>query len=155
MQQLEADSRVKGVIFASGLKRDVFTAGNDLKELYAPGTSFEAYSHFWTLQNEFLAKLYASSLVTVSAIRGACPAGGCIISLCCDHRVMTHQGTIGLNEVLLGIPVPKFWGRVMVQRIGEGATEKLLLAGRLVSPQASRRTFFACLRMQRVRLLGM
>ena len=32
---------VRGVIFASGLKRDVFTAGNDIKELYAPQTSKE------------------------------------------------------------------------------------------------------------------
>ena len=30
---------VRGVIFASGLKRDVFTAGNDIRELYAPQTS--------------------------------------------------------------------------------------------------------------------
>jgi hypothetical protein len=31
--------RVRGVIFASGLQREVFTAGNDIKELYAPQTS--------------------------------------------------------------------------------------------------------------------
>ena len=30
---------VRGVIFASGLQREVFTAGNDIKELYAPQTS--------------------------------------------------------------------------------------------------------------------
>ena len=30
---------MRGVIFASGLDRDVFTAGNDIKELYAPRTS--------------------------------------------------------------------------------------------------------------------
>ena len=37
----EADPSVRGLIFASALKRNVFTAGNDIKELYAPGTSFE------------------------------------------------------------------------------------------------------------------
>ena len=31
--------RVRGVIFASGLQREVFTAGNDIKELYTPQTS--------------------------------------------------------------------------------------------------------------------
>lgn len=35
---------VRGVIFASGLKRDVFTAGNDIKELYAPQTSRSRYA---------------------------------------------------------------------------------------------------------------
>ncbi len=36
LDQLEHDPSVSGVIFASGLKRDVFSAGNDLLELYAP-----------------------------------------------------------------------------------------------------------------------
>lgn len=39
LTQLERDPSVQGVIYTSGLKRDVFTAGNDLAELYAPKTS--------------------------------------------------------------------------------------------------------------------
>lgn len=31
LETLEADPAVRGVIWVSGLKRDVFTAGNDLK----------------------------------------------------------------------------------------------------------------------------
>jgi hypothetical protein len=45
------------------------------------------------------------SCVQVAAIRGACPAGGCCLSLCCDFRIMTEFGHIGLNEVALGIAV--------------------------------------------------
>lgn len=41
--------------------------------------------------NVFLARLYRSPLVTLAAIKGACPAGGCCLSLCCDMRVMTEQ----------------------------------------------------------------
>ena len=41
----------------------------------------------------------------MAAIRGACPAGGCCLSLCCDFRIMTDFGHIGLNEVALGISV--------------------------------------------------
>lgn len=40
---LEGDTAVRGVIFQSGLQRDVFTAGNDIMELYAPNTSKERY----------------------------------------------------------------------------------------------------------------
>ncbi len=36
--------RVRGVIFASGLQREVFTAGNDIKELYAPQTSIARHA---------------------------------------------------------------------------------------------------------------
>lgn len=35
--------QVRGIIFSSGLRRDVFTAGNDINELYAPLTSKERY----------------------------------------------------------------------------------------------------------------
>lgn len=135
LTRLEADPSVSAVVLASGLKRDVFSAGNDLSELHAPGTTLERYRAFWVAQNAFLVRLYRTRLVTVAAIRGACPAGGCIISLCCDSRVMTPQGTIGLNEVALGIPVPKFWGHVMGATIGERAAERLLLSGGMASPQ--------------------
>ena len=29
--------------------------------------------------------------------------------MCCDWRVMTEQGYIGLNEVAIGISVPEKW----------------------------------------------
>jgi 3,2-trans-enoyl-CoA isomerase len=135
---LEADPAVHAVIFASGVRKDVFSAGNDLAELYAPRTSFPQYQRFWVVQNEFLSSLYRSRLATVAAIRGACPAGGCAIALCCDHRLMTPDGHIGLNEVLLGIPVPKFWAQLMEKRIGNRAAEPLLLSGRFLSPQQAK-----------------
>ena len=43
LDKLEANSQIRGVIFQSGLQRDVFTAGNDIMELYAPNTSLERY----------------------------------------------------------------------------------------------------------------
>lgn len=131
----EEDQDVRGVIITSGLKRDIFSAGNDINALYAPRTSKEAYRKFWVLQNQFLARLYRSSLITVAAIRGASPAGGCIIALCCDYRIITEQGHFGLNEVALGIPVPPKWSGLMVRTIGQGKAETLLQFARLVSPQ--------------------
>ena len=43
LDSLEANPKMRGVIFQSGLQRDVFTAGNDIMELYAPNTSRERY----------------------------------------------------------------------------------------------------------------
>jgi 3,2-trans-enoyl-CoA isomerase len=79
--------------------------------------------------------VYKSRLATVSAIKGACPAGGCCLSLCCDLRVMTDFGHIGLNEVALGIPVPVYWARLMAKVVGQAAAEKLCLNATLASPQ--------------------
>lgn len=57
------------------------------------------------------------------------------MALCCDFRIMTDFGHIGLNEVALGIAVPECWGALMAQRIGAGAADKMLQFARLVSPQ--------------------
>jgi hypothetical protein len=59
------------VLAYSGLKKPIFSAGNDLGELFAPGTSRERYKRFWATSQEFLCQLYVTPLVTVSAIRGA------------------------------------------------------------------------------------
>lgn len=139
LDKLEADPEVRGVIFCSGLRRDVFTAGNDINELYAPLTSKERYRQFWLDSNRFLARLYTSPLVTVAAIRGACPAGGCCLSMCCDYRLMTEQGSIGLNEVALGISVPKMWAALMARLVGQAPSEKLLQFAAMLKPREALR----------------
>lgn len=108
-------------------------------ELYAPATSAARYATFWRVSNVFLARLHRSRLATVAAIRGACPAGGCCLSLCCDHRVMTSKGAIGLNEVLLGIPVPKYWGLLMARVTGLGTADKVLQRGTMLSSAEAQR----------------
>jgi 3,2-trans-enoyl-CoA isomerase len=140
LKAVEADATMKGVIIASGLQRDIFTAGNDLKELYGPMTSAQQYAKFWEAQSRLLTDLYNSRLATLAAIRGACPAGGCAIALCCDVRLMMSApgSFIGLNEVALGIPVPKYWAGVMAQVIGHAAAERLLLTGTMVQAQQAK-----------------
>ena len=60
------------------------------------------------------------------------PAGGCLLSLCCDYRVM--QGpkfTIGLNETLLGIVAPFWFKDTMLNTVGQRHTELALQLGTL------------------------
>ena len=68
----------------------------------------------------------------MAAVRGHCPAGGCVLALCCDARVMSEGGRIGLNEVALGIPVPLYWGRLMASLTGAGRADALLQTAALV-----------------------
>ena len=129
-------AQVEGVIFASGLRRNVFTAGNDITELYAPKTTKKRYRAFWMAQTRFLSRLLTTKLSTVCAIRGACPAGGCVVALCCDYRVQTTEGTFGLNEVALGISVPRYWADLFLARcIDRVKGERLLQLGVLLNPK--------------------
>ena len=133
---LEKDPSTRGVVFASALRKDIFTAGNDIKELHAKSTSESRYREFWRTQTTFLCRLLRSPLATVCAIRGACPAGGCAVALCCDYRIQSSEsGTFGLNEVALGIPVPKFWAQRFVACSNDPAKADLTLQlGKLLTP---------------------
>lgn len=54
LSHLENNSKIRGVVIQSGLTdRPVFTAGNDLMELYAPKTSQERYTEFWKFRYLF------------------------------------------------------------------------------------------------------
>ncbi|KAJ3189873.1 hypothetical protein HDU85_000157 [Gaertneriomyces sp. JEL0708] len=129
----EKDPEVRGVIFHSGLSRSIFTAGNDLKELYAPSTSRERYIKFWKISNTFLARLSNSPLITIAAIKGACPAGGTCLAMACDYRIITENGNMGLNEVALGITVPAKWIKLMISVIGQGKADKLTMFAKMVT----------------------
>lgn len=50
------------------------------------------------------------SQVASLPLQGVSPAGGCLLSLSCDYRVLANNPkyAIGLNETLLGIIAP-FW----------------------------------------------
>lgn len=131
-EALEADAEVRAVIFQSGLKKNVFTAGLDIKELYAPNTSKERLTEFWATLSKVLTKVYATPMVTAAAIKGACPAGGCCLALCCDYRVITKDGSMGLNEVQLGICVPDYWVELFAACAGQRQAELLLQRGDIV-----------------------
>jgi len=70
-------------------------------------------------------------------IKGSCPAGGCALALCCDYRIITEDGSIGLNEVALGIVVPPYFSKIMMRTIGP-ITEILLLTGELVKARKAK-----------------
>ena len=58
------------------------------QELHAPNTSRARHADFWVTQTTFLARLRRSPLITVAAIRGACPAGGCCMALWCAAALL-------------------------------------------------------------------
>ena len=47
---------------------------------------------------------------------------------------MTDFGTIGLNEVELGIAVPKFWARLLGRVTSVGVADKLCCFSQLLTP---------------------
>ncbi len=84
--------------------------------------------------------LAASTVPLAAAITGHSPAGGAVLALCCDWRVMAAgEYTIGLNEVRIGIPVPDILAVLATRAVGPRVAESLCVSGRLVAAEEALR----------------
>jgi Delta3-Delta2-enoyl-CoA isomerase len=110
-----------------------FSAGLDVPLLL---TLDEAgISKLWRELYATLEAIAKSPIPIVAAITGHAPAGGTVLALFCDWRVMA-QGDykIGLNEVLVGIPLPPVILGGLRRLVGSRRAENLGVTGSLLSP---------------------
>jgi len=78
--------------------------------------------------------LATSPVPIAAAITGHAPAGGAVLSLFCDFRVMSEGDfKIGLNEVPVGIPLPPVIFKAMRRVVGSRQAERLCVQGLLIS----------------------
>lgn len=132
MKSISSDPNIAGVIITG--KEHFFSAGLDLIELY--GYSEEEAESFWHLFLDFTANITAFRKPLVAAINGHSPAGGCVIALACDYRIMSEgKAIIGLNEVPVGIIVPNSIFNLYSFWIGTAHATRSLLEGKLFSPE--------------------
>ncbi|MGA9490405.1 MAG: enoyl-CoA hydratase/isomerase family protein [Mycobacterium sp.] len=93
---------VAGPVVLTGAGRS-FSAGVDLRALADGGTDY-AGRFVAALSEAFLA-IYDHRAPVVAAINGHAIAGGCVLAMCADVRLMSG-GTIGLTELAVGVPFP-------------------------------------------------
>jgi enoyl-CoA hydratase len=116
---------------------DTFCAGLNLKEvadLDAPGLT-----RFLGLLEDLVTALFEYPGPTVAAVNGHAIAGGCVVALCCDVRVMTARpgARIGLNEVALGLRFPPRTLKMLQKRVNGPTLTRLILEASLVTaPEA-------------------
>lgn len=132
LEEAEADPSVEGVVLSG--KEGFFSAGLDLIALFAydEGEMRDFWIRFMTLLQVFV----SFSKPSVAAITGHSPAGGCVLALCCDYRLMAQgEYVIGLNEVPVGIVVPESIFTLYSFWLGRGVAYRNLLEGRLFKPE--------------------
>jgi len=127
LTQLE-QNKTRGMILTSSLGT-IFSGGLDILEMYKPNP--ERVKSFWTTLQDTWLKLYGSSFPTVAAINGHSPAGGCLLAMSCEYRVMVKNYTIGLNETALGIVAPPWFIASMRNTVSKRDAELALTMGRL------------------------
>lgn len=126
LRQLKGEG-APALVLASAHRR-VFCPGLDLKKL--DGAGREAV-RLWMLEfSALLRELATYPGPTVAALGGHAIAGGCLLALACDRRVMARAGArLGLSEVNLGIPVPAGAVAMLLALYPTRTVEQLVLEG--------------------------
>lgn len=128
----------QGLVLAGGQK--VFSAGLDVPHLLSLGEDGDALLGAWTDFFEAARALLGAAVPVVAAMAGHAPAGGCVLALCCDYRIMAEGPfRIGLNETQVGLVAPEGIQALLARCVGRHRAERLLVAGAMVdAAEASR-----------------
>lgn len=135
MEWLRAELKAAGgapVILTN--EGDAFSAGLDLAEV-AAFTGDDAL-RFLDLLEAMTRELALYPGPTVAAVQGHAIAGGCVLALACDVRVLTDspRARVGLNEVALGLRFPPTILRLAQLRLSAPALEEVVLGAGLHPP---------------------
>jgi len=127
----------RGIVLSGNDK--VFSGGMDVPHLMSLDRKQmkQCWSRFFAA-----ARAVAGSPVPVAAaVTGHNPAGGCVIALCCDYRVMARSADpakpfrIGLNETQVGLAVPDAIQQLLRRIVGAHRAERLIVAGALIDSE--------------------
>lgn len=137
----QAPARGAAAVVLSG-GPSVFSAGLDVPYLMTLDRA--ALAAAWGTFFTAMEALARSPIPLVAAIGGHSPAGGAVLALCCDYRIMVpgdarRAYSIGLNEVQVGLVVPEGVQYLMRRVIGAYPAERLLIAGTLLDAAQAQR----------------
>jgi enoyl-CoA hydratase len=127
------------VCIISSARKAVFSAGGDLRELYATAAAVAAKDRPAGVR-AFLGRIHAvmnaideAPFVTIAAVHGACLGGGLELALACDMIIADKMARFAFPELRLGF-IPGFGGIPRLKRdLGNAFVRDLLFTGRTVN----------------------
>lgn len=128
----EASGAAEAVVISG--RPGMFTAGLDVPELiqYDRGQMLQVWRQFLML----LKTIAEMPVPTAFALTGHAPAGGIVLALYGDFRVMPAGDYItGLNEVQVGIVVSPVIHKALERAVGPRIAEKILVGGELLKAE--------------------
>ncbi len=119
----------RGVVLSG--RPGLFSAGLDVPSLLRLDRA--AMQVVWADFFGLLRALAASPIPIVAAVTGHSPAGGAVLSIFCDCRIMARGAyRIGLNETQVGLVVPEVIQAALRRLLGSHRAERLMVAGAMV-----------------------
>ena len=132
LQSLEVDPEVRAIILTGSGK--FFSFGFDIPEFLAfSKEQFKNYLHHFT---GLYTQLFGYPKPVVAALNGHTIAGGCMLALACDQRVMvTGKARIALNEIGFGASLLAGATEMLRFAVGNSNATKILYSGALYSAE--------------------
>ena len=122
-----------GAVVVSG-RPGLFSGGFDIPGMieYDRGQ----VSTFWQSFLNLCKTIAHMPVPTAFAMNGHAPAGGIVMALFADYRIMPRDGfKTGLNEVQVGLVVSPAIHGALVRTVGAHTAERMLVAGELMSSE--------------------
>ncbi len=124
---LGRDAAVRAVVLASGHPK-LFCPGLDLLSLV--DYDRPRLERFLARFGAAVIGLYALRKPVVAAVSGHAVAGGCILAMTADYRVLRAGAQIGLNEVKVGVPLPWSVSVLLRATVPPASLARVALLGR-------------------------
>jgi 3,2-trans-enoyl-CoA isomerase len=131
-RRLSCDLDVKAIIFTGEGK--FFTFGFDIPEFLS--YSKESFIRYLTKFTGLYTDIFLYPKPVIAALNGHTIAGGCMLAIACDYRIMVGGRTkISLNEINFGSSL--FAGSVVMTQLllGQRKSENALLSGAMYSAE--------------------
>lgn len=132
VERAATDESVRGVVLASSSEK-FFSGGFDVKEVFEYDR--ERMTAFFGRFIDLYEGMLGLPKPVVAAVNGHAFAGGAVLALASDARVMA-RGNFGfaLNEINLGIALPPGIIRMAVSAVGARRARPLVLEGKTIAP---------------------
>ena len=122
----EDDPRARVVVLTARGK--IFCPGLDLQELFP--LDRPALTRFMERFGACVLNMYAFSKPVIAVLSGHALAGGCVLALTADWRILRKGAMVGLNEVKVGVPLPFGVAQILRESVPPNREAEVALLGR-------------------------
>ncbi len=131
VRDIEQKDSVKVAIFTGSGKRS-FSAGADIKDFESHRYNSDSSKVYSEAFDGALDDIEALPIPTIAMIRGLCVGGGCELSMATDIRIAAQGSKFGIPVAKLGILVGYREMKRLVNLVGPGNANYILLSGRII-----------------------
>jgi enoyl-CoA hydratase/carnithine racemase len=128
-----SDASIRAVVLTSALD-GYFSVGLDVREVF--DYPRDRMGRFWVAFVELYEGIYDFPKPVVAALTGHTFAGGIILALACDVRVMARGAHgLGVSGINLGLALPRGVMNMAINAVGHGHARRLFLTGETINPE--------------------